>query len=362
MRRLLPALVLATLAAGNAGPASGQRSLSDACAEVAGQSTASCLLAAQAAASTQGRLAALAVGGNPTPGAAAASGLRLGVLPRTTVSLRAAMVAGQTPDLRAARIEPTDAVRFGERSLVLPALTASAAVELTRGYSVAPTLGGIGSLDLLADASWLPLHAAADDFQDGSAAVAWGAGVRVGLLRESFGVPGASLSVLHHRMGIVEYGSVCPGGVGTTSRSAAGLEVEEGVCTSAEPSGIAAYSTDLRSWSARGVVAKHFGGLGLAAGVGYDRTSGTVGLAARPAPGGFGTPDLSYARVGGAHLRQGRWSGFVDGSWSILVSTIAVEAGWLTGSDPVEGYPRESSDFDPGDGSFFGSVGLRVAL
>ena len=109
------------------------------------------------------------------------------------------------------------------------------------------------------------------------------------------------------------------------------------------------------------MISKHFLGLGLAAGVGYDRISSDLAVAIRPP---FESTNWfnEYARISEVELSQGRWSAFIDGSYSILLATIAAEVGWMQGGDAVAGYPRDLSDFDPGDGVFFGSLGLRVAL
>jgi hypothetical protein len=362
MRRLGTVLALATLTAASAAAAQEGSAPADGCASVGDAVRASCLVAAQGASSAQAWMAMVVAGGNPTPGAASAAGLHLGVLSGVGVSLTASGVVGHQPELREARIEPTDAVRFGRITAVAPAISGTATLEVTRGISTAPTVGGIGSLELLGTVGWAASPAPDGDFGGGSSALSYGGGARLGLLRESFGVPGVALSVLYHRLGRVRSGRVCSSGLGSVSAAPDGLEVEQGLCTDLDPGDIGAYSFDLGSWSARGVVAKHLLGLGLAAGLGYDRASSRVDLAARTTPGGFATPSREYARIRDARLTQGRWTGFVDGSFSVLVASVAAEAGWLSGGDPVAGYPASSSDFDPRHGTFYGSLGVRVAL
>jgi len=119
---------------------------------------------------------------------------------------------------------------------------------------------------------------------------------------------------------------------------------------------------DLSTWSARAAVSKHLLGLGLTGGIGYDRHASDIAAGVREPQGAFPGVDAEYARVTDVELTQGRWSAILDGSFSVLVATFAVELGWLPGSDALTGFPESASDFEPEDGSFFGSVGVRVAL
>ncbi|MBW3630619.1 MAG: hypothetical protein KY464_15155, partial [Gemmatimonadetes bacterium] len=112
--------------------------------------------------------------------------------------------------------------------------------------------------------------------------------------------------------------------------------------------------------STRAAIGKRLLGLGLTAGVGYDRFSSDVRYGFR-APQGTPPTQPNAFRVSGVELDASRWSAFLDASFTVLVATIGAEAGWLQGADPIEGFP-ETSEFEPGNGTFFGSVGLRVSL
>ena len=360
----LSALLLAMLPVSAAGQASGFEA---ACAAVESAASGPCLVAAQALQSAQAPLGMLLTGGNPTIGAASTGGLRMGILPRVSATGKVNLVGTRIPDLRSARLTPTDGTEFGDVVLAAPALSGTVTVGLLRGMDLAPTIGGLGAVDLLAAATWLPLEAlGSDQFRSGSATSSWGAGVRVGLLRESFTMPGASVSVMHHRLGEIAYGEICPAGVQTSSESGPGYRLEQGECVAAGGAGdlgdLGEFSADLRVWSGRAVVSKHLLGLGLAAGLGYDRYSSDVEVGARAPEYAFGGPLREYVRVTDVDLSQSRLSAFVNGSLSLLVATIAVEGGWMQGGDAVGGYPASVSDFDPGTGTFFGSVGLRLAL
>jgi hypothetical protein len=336
--------------------------LSGACSDVVANLQSTCRVVAQAVESGQPQLGILVAGGNPTIGTASTGGLRLGVLPRVSATVKATFVRAMIPDLRESRIGPTDGVEFGDLSIIAPSFSATATIGIFGGASVAPTIGGIGSVDLLGSASWVPLRSiGSDDFRPNSADIAYGGGLRIGLLRESFTMPGASVSLMYHKLGSVSYGEICPTRVATSTADGNGYTLEQGQCAPTDAGNLGEFRFDLSSWSTRAAVSKHLLGLGISAGVGYDRFSSDLAAGLRAPQSGIST-DFSYARVTGVDLSQGRWSAFVDGSFSLLVATIAVEAGWLQGADPVPGYPDNSSDFDPGDGTYFGSVGLRIAL
>lgn len=336
---------------------------SGACGEVIERLRDVCFVAAQGVESAQPQVGILVAGGNPTLGTASTGGLRLGVLPRVSATVKANLVRAEIPDLREVRTGPTDGESFGELAIIAPSLSATASVGVFPGLSLAPTIGGIGAIDLLGTASWLPLRAlGSDEIAEGSADVSLGGGLRVGLLRESFTMPGASVSVMYHSLGTVAWGEICPARVRTSETGGPGWMVQQGQCGPADLGTMGEFRFDLSSLSTRAAVSKHLLGLGLSAGVGYDRFSSDIELAVRAPQGAFPSPTTPYAIVTGVDLAEGRWSAFVDGSFSILIATVAVEAGWLQGGGAGPGVPVIDSDFDPGDGTYFGSVGVRVAL
>ena len=352
---LLPALLPA---AANA-QASG---LEAACAAVDQAVATPCRIAAQAIHSAQAPVGMLIAGGNPTTGAASTGGLRMGILPRVSATAKVNLIATRLPDLSAARTTPTDGVEYRDLAVAAPALSGTVTVGLLRGFDLAPTIGGLGAVDLIGSATWLPLNLVkGDHFRSGSATSAWGAGVRVGLLRESFTMPGASVSIMRHRLGEVAYGEICPGRVPTSTETGRGYSLEQGQC-GPDSGDVGEFSMDLTGWSGRAVVSKHLLGLGLAAGVGYDRFASDITLGARSPETAWSAPLDQYVRITGAELSQGRASAFVNGSLSLLVATLAVEGGWMQGGDAVDSYPDAASRFDPGSGTFFGSLALRVAL
>lgn len=357
---VLAVILLAALPAVAAGQPSG---LEAACAAVEPSVADPCRIAAQAIHAAQAPVGMLIAAGNPTTGAASTGGLRMGILPRVSATAKLNLVATRIPDLRAARTTPTDGTEYDDLALAAPALSGTVTIGLLGGIDLAPTIGGLGAVDLIGTATWLPLELlGSDHFRSGSETTSWGAGVRVGLLRESFTMPGASVSIMHHRLGDVAYGEICPSRVPTSISGGQGYTLEQGTCASPDRADLGEFSMDLRSWSSRAVVSKHLLGLGLAAGVGYDRFSSDLTLGARSPETAFVPPPDAYVRITDVDLSQSRLSAFVNGSLSLLVATLAVEGGWMQGGDAVAGYPASVSGFDPNSGTFFGSVALRLAL
>ena len=322
-----------------------------------------CVVVAQAVESAQPQLGILLAGGNPTLGTASTGGVRLGILPRVSATAKANLVFIHLPDILAESAGGAVQRLNSSVGIPAPALSGTASVGVFPGVSLLPTIGGVGAVDLLGTATWLPLSTFdSEGFSRGDVPdFTWGLGARVGLLRESFTTPGVSVSLMYRRLADLSYGDVCdsPGSAQQTG-SGSGYTVAAGPCGSSGDPG--EFSMNLTDWSTRAAVSKRLLGLGLTVGVGYDRFGSDVGFGLRTScPTGTTGSTSCYARFSDLSTKNSRWSGFVDGSFSILMATLAAEVGWLQGSDPIQGYPT-SSDFDPGNGTFFGSVGLRIAL
>jgi hypothetical protein len=346
-------ITLATLFLGLAAvPAAGQSDLASACSTVPDEARATCLAVAQTAQSAQPQIGILIEGGNPVLGTASTSGLRLGILPRVSGSVRVNGVVGRIPNVLSGASNVDR-----KKTIALPALGANASVGVFSGVSVLPTVGGIGSVDLLGSATWIPLHAlGSDDFAPGSDDFAWGVGARIGLLRESFTMPGVSVSVMRHHLGTVSLGEVCRGGEVPTTGN-------QSLCPESGDPGEVAFN--LTGWSGRAAISKRLLGLGLTAGVGYDRFSSDLDFALRDPrtePCAAAAGCSAVFRFQDRKVKNRRWSGFVDASYTMLVATLSAEAGWMRGGGAVPGFNDTNSDFDPGSGTFFGSLGVRVSL
>jgi hypothetical protein len=352
--RLTRSLLVAGLLSTAAGRAYAQGGIAAQCA--APGVPEECYVVAQAVESAQPQLGILIAGGNPTLGTASGGGLRLGVLPRVSASANLNVVFIRLPEILAEQVGGT-AQRLNEvAGIPAPALSGTVTVGVFPGFSAIPTIGGIGSLDLIGTATWLPLSSASSEgFESGAAAASYGAGVRIGVMRESFVTPGISVSVIRRSLGDVGYGDICPG---SELRTGNGPTLTASRCLGEGDPG--EFGADLTDWSTRAAIGKRLLGLGLTAGVGYDRFSSDVRYGFR-APENTPVTQPNAYRLTGLDLDANRWSAFLDASFTLLVATVGAEAGWLQGADAIEGFP-ETSDFDPGKGTFFGSVGVRVSL
>ena len=342
------AWALAGAIAVTAAPAAAQNSIETVCTtDIPVQAVEECAVVAQAVDAAQPQLGILMAGGNPTLGTASTGGVRLGLIPRVSLTGRINVVAARLPDIREVRNEGGQPVT-DQFTLPAPAVGANLSVGLTQGFSLAPMLGGFGAVDLLASVSVLPLELLGDEF--GENAFSWGAGARVGLIRESFVTPGASVSLMYRRLGEMSFGTVCEGTEVPTTEN-------RSVCSGGGDFGEISFG--LANWSARGAVSKRVLGLGLTAGVGYDRFDTDADFAFRaPAPP-LGQEEVYRYRD--IEVDNDRWSAFLDASFTLLIGSLVAEVGWMQGSTPIQGFPA-ASDFNPREGTFFGSVGARLSL
>jgi len=246
-------------------------------------------------------LLSAASGGTPLPGTASTLGRRYPGSARVAFGGTVQVQNLVLPDL-----VTTERPRAGlERSGAVVAFRGGAAMGVFHGFSPRPTVGGILGLDLVGAASYLLLPTGAG-FESG--VPAWGVGARIGLLRESFTLPGITASVVRHTISRVE------------------LETD--------PTGETSFSTS--GWSLRGIVGKDLYGVGLYAGVGQDRGSGRFDLRS-PGSGGVAPPAYGSELVyrSGALPAQ-RHSLFAGGVYTLLVTQVSAELGWASGFDPVD--------------------------
>jgi hypothetical protein len=265
------------------------------------------------------------LGGSPLPGTASVAGVRLGFVPGLTLSLRANAAGIKLPDVRYGQQNGVS----NQASKTLLYAGADAAVALFQGFS-SGTASGIGALDLLLSAGVLPGNGGLR-----GSLPTYGAGVRVGLLRETFGTPGVSLTGAWRGTGQAEYGGACAGG---------------GSCAAGTAPALAWH---LHALSTRLVMGKRVARVGLSGGAGYDHYSD--GNAHFTASSG-GALLERRERVG-----EGRWSAFAGLSWALPAGALTAEGGWMQGGDAVAGYPSGAA-YDPGAGTPFGSLSLRLSL
>ena len=243
-------------------------------------------------------------GGTPLPGTASTLGRRHPGSARFAFGGTVQVQSLVLPDLVS-----TERPRAGpERSGAVVAFRGAGAMGVFQGFSPRPAVGGILGVDLVGAASYLLLPTDAG-FESG--VPAWGVGARIGLLRESFTLPGVTASVVRY------------------SVSRAELETD--------PTGETSFSTS--GWSLRGIVGKDLYGVGLYAGLGQDRGEGRFDLRS-PGSGGLAPPaypsELVY-RSGALPARRN--SLFAGGVYTLLVTQVSAELGWASGFDPVDAGP-----------------------
>ncbi len=275
-----------------------------------------CLELGLAAQGIRAGMGLLATQGHPVPGSVSTVGRRLATVPRAAVGLRVGGTSLRVPDLRGPVGEG------GGMTPLTPSSQLSLALGVVDGFRLLPTVGGVLSVDLLGSAGVTHLSSSRGF---GGPAVTYGAGLRVGLLRESFTLPGVSVTGMRYGGTTVRFGEIFPDG----------REVR-----------VSPSTTSLRL-----SVGKDFLALGLTGGAGWDRYSGRVETRVRTASGG----------------EEGIWSGsvpsddrlvvFGGGNLTFLVLQLAGEVGWAAG--PGES-PPAGAGVDPSRAGLFGSLAVRV--
>jgi len=322
-RRVTPAfmvLVLLQLSWGQVAGGQNLPDLVDGC--VAGNSLLEtfCQKAALGAQAAQGLIGLAAAGGTALPGSASTMGWRTKGSPRLGLGLRGTLVRGPLFDLSYASSSTEEEAWDGTAST----LNLIGVAGLFDGFSPTPTVGGVGSLDLMASGHWIALPGAAG-FEESSAA-GWGLGGRLGIFRESFSLPGVSLSVFHRTLGTTSLWDMDP----------AGGEVE------------------VRTLSLRGVVGKDLWGVGFVAGAGWDRYSGEVSVEIQDRL-------EQYSGELSGDLRSNRRMAFLGASLTYLVLQFSAEVGLAEGFDPELVFPRPAGT-DPSSRTEFGSLAVRLTF
>jgi hypothetical protein len=264
-----------------------------------------CAQSALAAHALQGGIGLLVAGGGAVPVSPSTAGHRMEGSPRIVVD----------GGLNLGRLSHADLSRAGTEArettttALVGRLTATAGVF--EGFSLAPTVGGVGSLDGVVTLRFVRLPSS-DGFAGTTASV--GAGARVGLLRESFSLPGVTLTALHHRPGTIRYGD---------------LE-ETGRRMVLEP----------RVTSTRLEIGKDMLAVGITGGAGLDRMSGR----ARISVSSDGQTNRSTPRS----LSQTRRYLFAGVNYTWLVTQLSGEVTWSPGEDLDDPFwPREAVAVDP---------------
>lgn len=280
-----------------------------------------CFNVTEAARILEARTAIAASGGNPVPGTASTLGMRIASQPRLSLAVRLTGVPVRLPGLERSQTE-------SELGFTTVSFSADLAIGLYGGVTVAPTVGGFGSVDLLASVGQLRLPVS--DGLVGNV-TSWSGGARLGLLRESFTAPGVSLSAMYRRLSSVGYGDQ---GL-TEGESWFRLD-------------------DVSGWSVRATASKRVLGFGLTAGAGRDHYSADAAGRVRDA-----TATGSVLSLRAAELRSARTTFFGNAAVTFVILHAAAELGWQSGASEKAALPTTGRLERAG---LYGSLALRVVI
>ena len=282
-----------------------------------------CLESVLALEAARGTVGLAAAQGTPVPGSTSTLGRRLGTSPRLALSLRGALTRASMPDPRSGEAPAR------ERSFWVPAVEGGFTLGVLDGFSVLPTVGGILSLDLLGSVGVAPLSE--DEGFDGS--TQWfGYGARLGLLRESFTLPGVSVSAQRHHLTDIQRGT---------------------------PADRARAVFDPTVTSLRATVGKDFLAFGILGGWGWERYGGRSAVAVERSSGVLPIETVTGSAESD-DFESDRVLFFGGISYTFLVLQLAAEGGFATGWDDVPG--RSTAGYDPTGGTIFGSVSGRLTF
>jgi hypothetical protein len=290
--------------------------LATACVTAGGQAVP-CVLATGAGRDLVGDVAALAGPGSEVPGESSTLGRRLGGVPRMAPWLGVGGLSVVVPDF-------ADPAGAAHQSHFVPSLNAGLALGVFDGFQVLPTMGGLLSLDVVGQASFL--FFSQNDLFDGQVKVL-SLGARVGILQESFTLPGVSVSISRRLSGILRYGDAALG-------SSAQVEVDPAVT------------------AVRATVGKDLFAFGVMAGVGWDDYSSDTSVSASDGAGGFVSASGS--------LDASRRSYFAGVSKQLgVLSWVSAQVGWFNGFAPVSVSGTSSQERGR---SVYGSLTLLLKL
>lgn len=332
------ALTLASLAI--AGSAQAQGGGATAHASCVGQAADACQQAVDFFHYMAPQLGTAMTGGNTTLAQGGSlGGLRFGLVPRFALGVRVNAVQGNRPvynptvnPLAPSNAPPPAAREIATETQVVPLPAVDLALGVFKGIPLA--LSNVGGVDLLLSASYVPNigDPATDDFAlEVDEALAFGYGVRVGILQESLVVPGLGVSYMQRKFPTATLTARQTTGVGTAT-----LEVQD---------------LSLKSNAWRITASKSLLLFGLAAGVGQDTYDVSTSIRATQAP----IAPITAA----ASSKVTRTNYFADLSMNLMLIKLVGTVGMVSGGDILT---YNSYDNAADKSRLFGSVGIRIGL
>lgn len=259
-----------------------------------------------------------AAGGADLPGGNSTLGWRFGTVPRVAVSARLGITSGRYPALNGSNAEA--------QTTWTPSFEGALAISAFDGFRPLPTIGGVFALDFIGVAG--TARPSASDGFEGSVS-SFGYGVRLGLLRESFTMPGVTISAVRRHLAELRWNGADgdrPGRVVLDGPTATSL---------------------------RATVGKDLLALGLVAGVGWDRVDSN-GSFVVDGVGAAGPLSLTFD-----DFRTERTLVFGGASLTLLVLQLSGEVGYAAGFEPRP-VAAGSAGFDPTAGNLFATVSARL--
>ncbi len=275
------------------------------------------ILAAQA---VRGGVSVVDAMGSELAGTSSTLGRRLGRTPRVSLGARFRVAVFDMPDILS-----DGAALPSETTVVAYGMKATVAAGVLDGFSVLPSVGGFLSLDLLASLTFMLLQE--DDGFTGNEGLL-SVGGRLGLLRESFTMPGVTVSLVQHYGEELSWGGV----------SETGAQLD----------------TDISTTSFRATVGKDLFAMALLVGAGLDWQKGDFGVRVSD-PGVSGGQGVAVAR--GLTARRPVY--YAGVSLTRLIFQLSLEAGWAGGYDDLPGYQGE---YDPTSVTPFANLAFRLTI
>ncbi|HXL34238.1 MAG TPA: hypothetical protein VN953_04915 [Gemmatimonadales bacterium] len=266
----------------------------------------------------------IVTGGNPVLGTAGS----LGGFGHVTLTARVNAIKAALPDPTAATTSPVPSSFHG----AVPAPMVEGALGVFKGVG-----GGLLAVDVLGSALILPtgidnLTVDSNATHISDAALGFGYGVRVGVLKGSFPIPAVSVSWMHRTVPRLRYGTLGPA-AGT------GDDFE--------------FTMDLTSDSYRAVAGWKFVLVDVAAGIGIDRyKSSDTNIRFWDSPTTIRTVVINPTNT--------RALVFVNGGLSLAAVKLVGEIGLQAGKD--QAFATQFSDFDPKAAHVFGGLGIRFGF
>ena len=286
-------------------------------------------------------------GGNPTLGMGGTLGTRFGFVPRFSVTARLNAALTEMPDFFeefSGEISAADPSLDSLPTTRIPvgAIQGDLAIGVFNGITLVPTMGGLGSIDLLGSVAFVPVI---DQVGLEEAIVSWGVGARVGILKGGLVAPGLSVSGMYRRLGEVQFGDIADDDPGE-------------------------FAMDLSTLSLRAALSKGFLMFDFVVGAGYDRYTSDPAfnfalncqtaecLAVANSAEGI---TLTMAESITGEVETSAWNVFGNVGMSMLLFNLVAEVGYQKPMDVVDETVQITAE-EIGGGNIFGSLGLRLTL